>query len=159
MTMTSREGDPTTADVPDQAALTDLQRLLSQADAAGICLVTADGQRALVPEPALRVLRSAVAHLARGRAVQLVPMETMLRTQQAADLLQVSRPYLVKLLESGAIPFTRTGDQRRVALADVLAYRDRRAQERRQILEQMVRDAEELGLYEIEEFDMPVDKE
>ena len=159
MTMTSREGDPTSAGVPDQAALTDLQRLLSQADATGICLVTAKGQRAPVPEPALRVFRSAVAHLARGRAVQLVPMETMLRTQQAADLLQVSRPYLVKLLESGAIPFTRTGDQRRVALADVLAYRARRDQERRQILEQMVRDAEELGFYEIEEFDMPVDEE
>ena len=68
--------------------------------------------------------------------------------QEAADLLGVSRPTVVKLLESGEIPFEQPGRHRRVRLADVLAYRERASVERRAALDQMVEIADEADLYE-----------
>jgi excisionase family DNA binding protein len=68
--------------------------------------------------------------------------------QQAADLLNVSRPFLVKLLETGAIPFHYVGAYRRVGLTDVLAYRNQRSHARRAALAEMACEAQEMGLYE-----------
>jgi excisionase family DNA binding protein len=71
-----------------------------------------------------------------------------LTTQQVADLLNVSRPFVVRLLESGEIPFYRVGRCRRIRVDDVTAYRRRRSRARRDALAEMARDAQELGIYE-----------
>jgi excisionase family DNA binding protein len=92
------------------------------------------------------VLRQAAHQLAAGLAVSIVPIGMKLSTQQTADLLGVSRPHVVKLLEQGEIPYTRTGKHRRVLLSDVLAYRDRQAGRRSEALDELARLSEGLPL-------------
>jgi excisionase family DNA binding protein len=94
------------------------------------------------------LLTHIVRELARGNGVSVAPLQAELTTQAAADLLNVSRPFLVKLLETGALPFHHVGTHRRVKLADVLAYRNHRSHARRAALAEMARDAQEMGLYE-----------
>ena len=106
---------------------------------------SASGEAEL-PAAAVRVLAEALAAIAAGREVAVVPMDRMLTTQQAADVLEVSRPFLVGLLEKGELPFRRVGTHRRVRLADVLAYRDAIDQKRRETLAELAADAQELGM-------------
>lgn len=84
-----------------------------------------DGKTFNIPEPLQRLLQQAVSIMAVGDSVGVVPLRKELTTQEAADLLNVSRPYLVKLLEEGQIHFRKVGTHRRVHLADVLAYQER----------------------------------
>jgi excisionase family DNA binding protein len=154
-TTTTRDNDPVTPTADEAAALAALARFLADhgPDTIEIRPSRSDESSgaATLPPAAVAALRRVVAHLARGRSVMAVGLPTLLTTQQAADLLGVSRPHLVKrLLEPGVIPFTRTGNQRRVALADALAYRRRRDDERREALTAMTREAEALGLYDQE---------
>jgi excisionase family DNA binding protein len=100
----------------------------------------------VLPSPAAALLADMLTQLANGNAVTLVPMHAELTTQEAADLLGVSRPYLIGLLESGAIPFRRVGNRRKVAVADLLAYRDDSDQRRRAALDELTQQAEDLGL-------------
>lgn len=93
------------------------------------------GERVQLPPSAFRVLRQVVEAMHQGLAVTVVPQSALLSTQEAADLLGVSRPTVIKWLEDGAIPFERTGNRRRVLLHDVLAYRERRRAEQYAALE------------------------
>lgn len=111
-------------------------------------LVGPDGVEIELPGPVYELLRDVVHAMARGQAVTVAPHNTMLTTQEAADLLGISRPTLVKLLESGEIRYSRPRRHRRIMLADLLAYQERRREERRKALAEMVEIGEEVGLYE-----------
>lgn len=113
-------------------------------------LVMPDGNRIALPDEVAMVLRDVVTTMAQGKAVTVAPHHTTLTTQQAADLLGVSRPTLVKLLENGEIPFTQPGRHRRVRLADVLDYRDRIRQDRDRSLDELADLSDQAGLYEEE---------
>jgi excisionase family DNA binding protein len=111
-------------------------------------LVGPNGERLVLPPEVFEVLRDVVDAMARGQAVTIAPVHQRLTTQEAADLLGVSRPTLVKLLEAGKIPFEQPGRHRRVRLADVIAYRERASTERRAALDRMVEIADEADMYE-----------
>ncbi|WP_313344374.1 helix-turn-helix domain-containing protein [Stenotrophomonas sp.] len=99
-----------------------------------------------LPMAALRLLGDILAELADGNAVRIVPVHAELTTQQAADMLNVSRPHLVKLLESGKLPYHRTGKHRRVRFNDLMTYKQARDDKSAQALDALASQAQELGL-------------
>ena len=102
-------------------------------------LVLDAGTRAdLVLMPAVaRSLMELLRYVGSGRAVTIVPTDEMLTTQQSADILNVSRPYLVKLIEDGQIPHTKVGRHRRVRAEDIFRYRRKRDTERAAALSEL----------------------
>jgi excisionase family DNA binding protein len=118
-----------------------------------LTLTGADGRRleATVPTPALRVLAHVLEEMARGRTVTLIPRNAELTTHQAADLLNISRPHLIKQLEAGRIPYRRVGTHRRIRYDELMAYVEREREERRKVLDELVRYSEEIGLYDLED--------
>ena len=99
-----------------------------------------------LPTSALRLLVDILAELADGNAVKVVPVHAELTTQEAADLLNVSRPHLVKLLEEGAVPFHKTGKHRRIRFADLMQFKADRDRSSEQAMEELVRQAQELNM-------------
>ena len=103
-------------------------------------------EKITVPVSAIRLLADILAQMAQGNAVTLIPIEHTLTTQQAADRLNVSRPYLVKLLETGRIAFTKVGRHRRIKYQDLLAYMEHVDEESRKALDELSREAQALGM-------------
>lgn len=107
-------------------------------------LVGANGETVEIPASAFHALQLVVQGMARGQTMTLVPHGKELTTQEAADLLHVSRPHLVKLLDEGTIPHHKVGTHRRVRIEDALNYRERRAATRREKLDELTRLSEGL---------------
>ena len=99
-----------------------------------------------LPTSALRLLVDILAELAGGNAVKVVPIHAELTTQEAADLLNVSRPHLVKLLEDGALPHHKTGKHRRVRFADLMQFKTQRDQDSERAMSELAAQAQELGM-------------
>jgi excisionase family DNA binding protein len=114
----------------------------------GCKIVGPEGQTIELPESVFYLLERVVEVLARGDAITVVPVHKELTTQQAADILNVSRQYLVRLLDDGKIPFSKTGTHRRVRFTDVMTYKAKRDRERRDSLDDLTRLSQEYGGYD-----------
>ena len=106
-----------------------------------------DQDALVIPRPTAIMFAQILDLLAQGRGVQIIPKEVELSTQQAAILLNVSRPYLISLLESGKIPFRKVGRHLRITFEDLMDYKRRDDQERRTAADDLAALSEELGLY------------
>lgn len=103
---------------------------------------------AVLPVAAVRLLQDMLREMAQGHAISLVPMHAELTTQQAADALNVSRPFLVKLLESGALPHRKVGTHRRIRFDDLMRYKHDIDRRRLDTLKRLTEESEALGLYD-----------
>ncbi|WP_181696696.1 helix-turn-helix domain-containing protein [Nocardia sp. GTS18] len=133
----------------DLRELLDLSRFLEQHTETA-ALLGPDGEQIPLPAEVYEVLVQVVGAMRKRRAVTIAPVEQRLTTQQAADLLGISRPTLIKLLEAGKLPCDKPSGSRhrRLLLSDVLEYQQRRRAERSGVLDQLVSDAEDDGLYD-----------
>jgi len=111
-------------------------------------LVAADGAEVELSDDLRSVLTRVVTSLRRGQAITLAPHAMRLTTQQAAEILGVSRPTLIKLLDDGKIPFETPNRHRRIRLVDLLNFQAQRRAERRDAVNELSRDAQDLGIYD-----------
>lgn len=111
-------------------------------------LVKKHGQKEelTLPLMALRLLAEILSEMAKGNAVTLIPVHAELTTQEAADLLNVSRPFLINLLEENKIPYRKIGSKRRIQAKDILEYKTKIEQSRMKVLDQLSAQAQELDM-------------
>ena len=140
----------TTTAMPESQFVEDLRRLLS-AHAGTFDLVSSTDERMTLPQEIVDVLREAVDIFHQGSTPHLHESDAWVTTQQAADIVGVSRPSLIKLLNASAIPYSiiGAGSHRRILLKDVIAYRDEWKRLRGQILADMVAGASANGFYDM----------
>jgi excisionase family DNA binding protein len=152
MAMTHRELGPVLPSEQEALLAQETSRKLAahvQADAGiTIRLLEKDHETDTVALPAMavRLLLDILEQMARGNAVTLMPIHAELTTQQAADLLNVSRPHLVTLLQEGKIPYRKVGTHRRVRAEDIFAYKRETDAKRREALDELATQAQELEL-------------
>jgi excisionase family DNA binding protein len=144
MTLTL-DREPIAARHGDRDALRAVEALT---ESAADVQLTGDCTTIELPDALRVVLELASRELARGNRVSLLPVERMLTTREAAELLNVSRPYLIRLLEAGRIPYEMVGTHRRISIEDVLRFRAERSADRRRVLRDLSQEADELGIYE-----------
>lgn len=148
-TTTDKSRTPIAAPEAEAAAVVQLRDFMAS-KAVGerhhASLRSPDGHQLEIPNSIYRVLVAAVAAMAQGNAVAIVPVHHELTTQQAAELLGVSRPHLVKLVDGGEIPHHKTGSHRRIYFEDLMRYRDVRDAQRTEALRELTRKSAEFGL-------------
>ena len=139
--------------LPDQetvqlarAGASDLDRLLNKLPESGKTGIKLGGQDLILPRQALVLLRDLLADMAQGDAVAVVPLHTEMTTQQAADFLNVSRPYLITLLERGELRHTKVGTHRRIQFKELIAYKDKIRQQSSDAMDELVKIAQENNL-------------
>jgi excisionase family DNA binding protein len=130
-----------------QEAARSLARFVAETPEAELSIEDSHNRmHAVLPRAAVQLLQAILREMAQGHAVTLIPVHAELTTQQAADLLNVSRPYLVSLLESGVIPYRKIGTRRRVLFEHLMAYKKAEDVKRMEALNELTRQAQEVGL-------------
>ena len=137
--------DPVFAPEPETQIIKRLEAVLDKAHPK---LIGMDGEEILLPDSVYQALRQVVHMMAAGRVISLVPHDHYLSSQEAAEILNVSRPFLYTLLNEGQIPYTMIGTHRRIQVEDLMEYKRKRDQTRRQALSELVAVSQELGFYE-----------
>jgi excisionase family DNA binding protein len=145
--------NPIAATAGEQSELNKLEEVLdraveSQAMGFKVKLVGPNGEVVELPDSIFRILHQIVNYVTAGKGVSLIPVNKELTTQEAADLLNVSRPFLIKLLEQGKIGFSLVGTHRRIRFDELMAYKKKRDDKRSQLLDDMARISQEAGDYD-----------
>ena len=145
-------GEPITPTAEESAlarkSLKALTELLGEEDKELVVSI-GEGKRKVgveLPSSALRLLKEILGEMAEGKTLTLIPTQAELMTQEAADYLRVSRPFLVKLLDAGEIEHHLVGSHRRVMLKDLLEYQARMKRHRQETLDELTAEAQKLKL-------------
>ena len=138
-------------------ALEKFNRIIESTQPEGIRLVGPNEEVVDLPKSIYDILRRALPFLLEGNSVAIAPYHQELTTQEAADILNVSRQYLVQLCDEGKINHAKTGTHRRIPFADLMEYKLVRDELRNHTLNRLTRMSEELGLYDTPE-PMPVEE-
>jgi len=119
-------------------------------DSPRLKIVEADGSEktATIPAVAYRLLVDILTQMSQGNAVTVIPIHAELTTQEAADLINVSRPFLIKQMESGEIPHHKVGSHRRVRFTDLMEYKKNIDAARSKVLTELVEESQKLGFYD-----------
>jgi excisionase family DNA binding protein len=150
--MPSLPNEPAIPSAAEALLAREVSRALEQRDAAehtlSLIVTAAENKMTTIelPKSAASLLIEILKQMAEGNAVSLLPVEPEITTQQAADLLCVSRPYLVGMIEKGELPARMVGNQRRLPLKEVLAYRLQNQAKRKEALDEMSALHQEMGL-------------
>jgi len=133
-----------------KVALRELSFLPRRKTASRTVQVRPDGEGSpvsvTIPREAFELFLEVLGQMANGNAVTIVPVHAELTTQQAADMLNVSRPFLIGLLDEGRIPFRLVGTHRRIKVADLVSYKQNDEAERQAVLDELTAEAEKHGL-------------
>ena len=108
--------------------------------------VSGEKEHVKIPVSAFKFLNTIMQHMAQGKAISIIPSSAEITTQQAAEMLNMSRPHVVKLLEEGELPFHKVGTHRRIKLKDLEKYRSKMEKEREEALTELARQAQELDM-------------
>ena len=110
--------------------------------------VESEGGEVTVPIPIslFRLMSDVLTHMASGNSVTIMPLHAVLTTYQAANFLNVSRPFLVELIEAGKLPYHKVGPHRRIVFADLLEFKRKNDEARLLVLAELTREAQELGM-------------
>jgi excisionase family DNA binding protein len=104
------------------------------------------GEFITIPKKALSLLSTIIQNMAEGKTISIVPSNSEVSTQQAAEMLNVSRPHLIKLLKANNIPFKKVGSHRRILLKDIMVYKEQQAKQRETQLDFLANQAQDLNL-------------
>ncbi len=148
MDKSTQLSDPVFVSDLDTPSIKRLEIMLEQAHPK---LIGIDGEEMPLPDSIYQVLRQVTHLMAAGKAISLVPLDHYLSSQEAAELLNVSRPYLYTLLDQNQIPFIKVGTHRRIRFEDLMAYKQHRDSQRHQSLSELAAFSQELGFYETAE--------
>ncbi|MCY3574563.1 MAG: helix-turn-helix domain-containing protein [Chloroflexi bacterium] len=149
-TLKSRSGlVPNTENTIAQKSSIALARHIQKGEDLKIRVVGDQEEEVIVlPAAIVTLLLGMLRMQANGLSVALTPLHSELTTSQAADIINVSRPYLIKLLEAGEIPYFKVGSHRRIRREDVMTYKQNQRRERTAILDELTAEAQRLGLYD-----------
>lgn len=125
-----------------------LKQYIKDHGSASLKLIGAGGKEIALPDSILRLVYEAMVSAASGKRLRLVEEDEEVSPEKAAEFLQVSRPYLVRLLDNGEIPFHYVGTHRRVTMYDLIEYKRRRKIKSKEALQRMTELSEEMGLYD-----------
>lgn len=145
--MKTLDYDPVTPSEDDSILARDSSRQLVRFTRSNLSVRIDDtGETIVLPASAVRLLVDLLSAMADGNAVTLIPIHAELTTQQAADLLGVSRPFIVKQIEDGVMPHRKVGTHRRILFRDLMAYKKSTEASRERVLDELAKDAQDLGL-------------
>jgi excisionase family DNA binding protein len=144
------ERGPVAAQSWEREAIVQLDAALHDANPHRAKLIAVDGTAIELPESVALLLHQVAHCLAQGRMVTVVPTDQELTTQQAADILNVSRPHVVMMLDDGEIPYRKTGSHRRIRFDDLMAYKARRDAARHAALDELTELGEALEALGVE---------
>ncbi|MEO8001808.1 MAG: helix-turn-helix domain-containing protein [Arenimonas sp.] len=139
---------PTAPEIEQAKSSSRMLSKYADADRVHMTLRSGNGQAEdmVLPGPVLQLLLDILAEMGRGNAISLLPIHHELSTQDAANLLNVSRPHLVSLLEKKELPFRKVGSHRRVLAKDVFEYKQKLAQQRQEALDELTALSQEHGM-------------
>lgn len=126
----------------------ELSNLVDNLSSVNDLAIVIDGQNIKMPSVVAVALLEMIKNLNQGNSITLIPMDKELTTQQAADILNVSRPYFIKLLENGELPFKKVGTHRKICMRDLIEYKEKRDNTRREKIQELSELSQDLGLYD-----------